>query len=223
MTKELTIKSLCDSFEQIKSFWETKSSVLTLCIAEMMKYDAEISLDMWYYLLNNNKKDIKTREGSELIIKDVLIKIEEVLATIDDRDEEFLIGEYVVPYLAKRVDILELIYKKSFCAGSHQYEYMGETTVCFVFMILKGYSDAVRNVMYFLSKNTHMKEVSIGNFLTNSLEIIERIFNNNEVDYEIGDDIKNELLDSLAYIKNKTERAECSIAIMSLPNHSITE
>lgn len=51
MDNHLVIHSLTESFGIIKDSWATKRNAIIDCIVETEKYDGDLAMDMWLYIL----------------------------------------------------------------------------------------------------------------------------------------------------------------------------
>lgn len=51
MDNSFIIQSLADAFETIKDSWATKRNAIIDCIVETEKYDGDLAMDMWLYIL----------------------------------------------------------------------------------------------------------------------------------------------------------------------------
>ena len=63
-----------------------------------------------------------------------------------------------------------------------------------------------------------MKEITIGSFIMKSITELKSImeYENISNNYSVSSDIKMALLSSLDLVSNSTEKAECTVAVLSI-------
>lgn len=199
MDNNIIKQTLLDSFEVLKDSWGTMNDALIKCIVKTEKYDGDMAMNMWLYILQNNEELIHENES---LVSDVLCEFRE------EYNNEFWLSmvEHVVPHLIRNEKLIELIFGQTKNAGMPYY-----IPYCVAGIILDEKPDLIYKIMMLLSKNKYLIDFTAGSILLKANERI-RIYAN---DKKITSATKEALLSSLDFIKDNKERAECSIAIIS--------
>lgn len=225
MSNEVIIQNLTEAFEVLKDSWDYKKDAIINCIVETERYDGALSMDMWLYVLKSHMP-IETQEDANTLVKDVLerfFKKNEAhdFSSGENRCRAFL--NHVVPHLINNDELIRCIFKYTYNAA---YEYNPEwdnllnqnIAICIGCMILEGNKHTMEVLIESLSQNALLCEISMGWLLLKANKYIEYICRNEDEfgkKYTVSDEVKNALLRSLDYIKDKSERAECTIAFLS--------
>ncbi len=214
---------MTEAFEIIKDSWATKKEAIINCIVETEKYDGSLSMDMWLYILRNNEGSLKNIEKSEGLIYDIFQcfchKNEEYGSL--DRFACRAIMNHIVPHLIKNEKLIDAIWGRTINAGylveDNRDEYI---PMCLASILLIGNPRVISVLIDSLAHNDNLVDISIGKlFLKADYFIREEIQHNHEVfpkDYKVPLSIKNALMENIDKIENKKERAECTIAFLSL-------
>lgn len=207
-------KELVDTFEKIKDSWELYRDSITLCIAEMMKYDSGMAIEMWLYILEKNKALLATDVGTKELIPDIIEKMYEIRDDYLSHIEEIFLNE-IIPSMLNRPEILDVIFGKAHCAGAEKYDSLGETPLCFAYILLIGNSEVVMRIMKSLYSNKRMKGLSVGEFINQATELLEDELSDEDMPFDsLRTEIKEVLMLSLDYIQDPLLKAECTILII---------
>lgn len=182
MNKDLIKKNLSDSFDIIKDNWAVYSDAITLSIAEMLKYDGCMAMDMWLYILRKNIDLIKTDSEAKKLIPEIIEKMIEVRYDHISLTEDIYLNE-IIPSMLDKPEILKCIYGEAFCAGVEEYDIMETTPTCLAYIILMANSDTVIEVMNNLYSNERMTTVSIGKFLEMTIEALDEMLSDNDMPF----------------------------------------
>ena len=216
MNKDLIKRNLSDSFDIIKDNWTVYRDAITLSIAEMLKYDGCMAMDMWLYVLRKNKALIKTDSGVKKLIPEIIEKMVEVRYDHISLTEDIYLNE-IIPNMLDKPEILKCIYNEAFCAGVEEFDIMETTPTCLAYIILMANSDTVIEVMNYLYSNKRMKKVSIGKFLEMTIEALDEMLSDEDMPFhDMKPNIKDTLLRSLNYITDPVTKAECNVMLISL-------
>ena len=218
MNDNIVVKSLIDSFEILKTKWSSKSDAISLCISEMTKYDVDTAFDMWLYILKNNSDLLSMERDSEYLVSDLIDKmVETLMARYDVEEYEIFIKE-IIPHMLKRQEILSILFGNTYNAGAQKLSFNDYMPKCFAYMFLIANSDTITNIMKMISSNKYMKDITIGTFVMKSIKELKSIIEDDDIgnNYSVTNDVKMELLSSLDLVKDSTERAECTVAILSI-------
>lgn len=228
MNNEIILQSLTEAFEVLKDSWETKKEAIINCIVETEQYDGALAMDMWLYILQNHIPII-TQEGANSLIDDVLdrfLKKNEVNDFSSGENRCRAILNHVAPYLIKNEELIKAIYGNTYNAGYKCYPNLEwddiltiNSAVCVACILLLGNSHVVEVLIKSLAQNNLMYEIPMGHLLLRANKYVEYICRNDSIfdhKYSISPEVKETLIRSLGYIEDKTERAECTIAFLSL-------
>lgn len=218
MNDKIIVRSLVDSFEILKTKWSSKRDAISLCISEMTKYDCDIAFDMWLYILKNNSDFLKKERDSEFLVSDMIDKMVETLMSKNNVDEKEAFIKEIIPRMLNRQEILSLIFGNTHCAGANSSLFNDYMPKCFAYMFLVANPDVISNIMKLMSSNKYMKDITIGTFVMRSIKELKTIMEDDDIgnNYSVTSDIKMELLSSLDLVKNSTEKAECTVAVLSI-------
>lgn len=206
MDNNIIKQTLLASFEALKDSWSTKKEALIKCIVYTEKYDGDMAMNMWLYLLQKNEKNIHNDEDF----------VYNVLSSFCEEYDNYTetIFSYVVPHLIKNSKLIELIFGQTKNSGT-KYNLLFISD-CIAGFILSDEPDIVYHIMTLLSNNKYLTDVTIGRILLQASNEVTNRIKNGEKDKKVSVATKEALLSSLDLIKDKKERAECSIAIISL-------
>lgn len=228
MNNEIMLQSLSDAFEILKDSWESKKEAIINCIVETERYDGSLAMDMWFYILQCHIPII-TQEDANSFVDDVL---ERFLKKNEEHD--YSSGEnrcrailnHVAPHLIKNEDLIKAIYGNTYNAGYKCYPDLQwddiltiNSAVCVACILLLGNPHIVEVLIKSLAQNEFMFEIPMGHILLRANKHIEYICRNEDEfgkKYAVSTEVKEALLNSLQYIKDKVERAECTIAFLSM-------
>lgn len=218
MNDDIIVRSLVDSFEILKSKWSSKRNAISLCISEMTKYNCDIAFDMWLYILKNNSDLLKQKMNVDFLVSDLIDKIVDTLMPRYDADENEIFIKEIVPRMLNRQEILSLIFGNTYCAGARSSSFRDYMPKCFAFMFLVANPDVIINIMKLMNSNKYMKDVTVGTIVMRSIEELKSIMEDNDISnkYSVTSDIKMALLNSLDLVRDSTEKAECTIAVLSI-------
>lgn len=213
--------------EQFKT--SSDIDILFRNVLDMGDIDIEESISMWYELLCRFRSQLTNRKLVGKLIKDFFLYIDTKHGQYGDYYTlSKNIKKYIIPAFKKHKDMIDIIYGHAKCGGvyyGHSY-----TPFCLACLIVENNADLVYKVIECLSNNTHMIDYnekyydyygcSVGEFLN----MTHSSFCNIVDDYSfrdapinmIGDEVKEALIASLELIKDESDRAECTIPIMSI-------
>ena len=228
MNNDIILQSLTEAFEIIKDSWETKKEAIINCIVETERYDGSLAMDMWLYILQCHMP-IVTQEDSNSFVDDVLdrfLRKHEETDTMSGEHECRAFLNHVAPHLIKKEELIISIFGNTYNAGYRCYPNLEwdeiltpRAAVCVSCILLLGNAHIVDLLIKSLAQNELMFEISMGHILLRANKYIEYICRNeNEFGkkYAVSTEVKEALLKSLQYIKDKEERAECTIAFLSM-------
>ncbi|MBQ6378128.1 MAG: hypothetical protein IJJ56_04970 [Prevotella sp.] len=216
MNTELIKKNLADSFDVLKDSWEQYCDAITLCIAEMMKYDGEMAIEMWLYILEKNKALLASDIGTKKLIPEIIDKMYHIRYDYLSRREEIFLNE-IIPCMLHREEILTFIFGKAHCAGAEKDDIFGTTLLCFAYILLIGNNEVVMRIMESLYSNKRMIGLSTGEFLYQATELLKDMFSDKDIPYDsLGLDKRDTLMRSLDYINDPLLKAECTVSIITL-------
>ena len=124
MNNNFIIQSMTDAFETIKDSWATKRNAIIDCIVETEKYDGDLSMDMWLYILKKEGEyqsdyvgknvyfglDIKFRQCIGDVFKAFFEKYEDCESP---RLMCRVIFDHIVPHIIKKDELLEILFQRS--------------------------------------------------------------------------------------------------------------
>lgn len=216
MDAETIKKNLVESFDIIKDSWGQYYDDITLCIAEMMKYDGGIAIEMWLYILEKNKALLASDIGTKKLIPDIIDKMYHVRPDYLSHMEETFLND-IIPSMLNRPEILDFIFGKAHCAGAEKYDSLGATPLCFAYILLIANSEVVMQIMRSLYSNKRMKGLTVCDFINQAAELLEDEFSDEDMPYDtLRTGIKDVLILSLDYIQDPLLKAECTISIITL-------
>lgn len=219
MDKDVILQSLTDAFEVLKDSWDTKKDALIHCIVETEVYDGEIAMSMWQYVLQKNQSKMHNKEDANNLISGVLKRFSDKYKGYYSRNDMRTMLEHVAPHLVHNVELIKLIFEKSYNAGyDSSYIYSDKISYFIASILLQGSPSIVNALFKSLANNKSMIDVSIGMILRDTSQCLEEISSNSELDgmYSITPEIKDVLLNSLTFISDTKERADCTITVLSL-------
>ena len=218
--------------EQFKT--SSDIDVLFRSVLDMGEIDLEESISMWYELLCRFQSQLTNRKYVGKLIKDFFLYIDTKHGQYGDY---YLLShniiKYIIPAFIKHKDLVNIIYGHAKCGGvyyGHSY-----TPFCLACLIIENNADLVCKVIECLSNNTHMIDYnekyydyygcSVGAFLNRTYSSFCNIVD----DYRfhdapinmIGDEVKEALVASLNLIKDESDKAECTVPIMSIIGYKI--
>ncbi len=219
MRDDIIIQNLTEAFEVIKDRYPTKKESIINCIIETEKFDGDLAMDMWYYVLQNNKDSLKTKDGVEDLINALFfrlnVKYSKGLCYENTCNDCF---DHLFPYILQKKEIIELIFLNSYDAGYSEYYsyYIPAFIAC---ILLTEDTTAVKIFMESICQNKNLVNITIGGLIRKTYEAIERVYsypNEFKRKYKITSNVKEVLLSSLNMIENEEDRAECTIAFLSI-------
>ena len=220
MSDNTILQSLIKAFEILKDSWSSKSEAITKCIAETEVYDSDIAMDMWLYILQQNREKLKEKDVAEKCVCNVVEKIEEKNKNKYDfwgREYEYVIVlDHIAPYIVKRPEMIKLIFGESVNAGNYYSNHSVPSLIAGIF--LQNKPQIASCVIEEMAKNRMMVDVTIGDLLRRAYELIEEVYKNTDLNklYSITPEVKEALLSSIELIKNESEKADCLITILSI-------
>ncbi len=217
MDTETIKKNLSASFDILKDSWKIYKEAITLCIAEMMKYDGELAINMWLYILKKNKVLLVTDDGTNQLISDIIDMMLDVRYNNSQRTDELLVND-IVPYMLKKSEILDIIFGKACCTDTSSFNsFLRTTSMCFSYILILGDSDIITHLLKLLYSNMRIKGFSPGIFIYETMEELDVALYNQKAPYNsLRKDIADALMYSLDNIQNPLLKAECTVFTISL-------
>ena len=198
-------------------------------IAKIELSNPDRAFSTWRDLLKNYRIYLDDEQYVQILIYDVLSSICDNHHA-DSNNPEII--ERILPYLAKHSEILELIYCN---VGTAIYNNTFYASKCLAGFIVNNHVTTTYTIIKYLSKNKKLMEVkdlyygrlSPGKFLIRTYEFVNRIIRDNKERplrfapantnrYEVTEDVKEMLYNSLNLFKDPYVRAECAIPIMAM-------
>lgn len=219
MNKDIILQSLTESFEALKDSWELNKESIIDCIFETEKYDGNVAMEMWLYILSNNSTQLISKELVEDLIVKVLYKFR--------IDYERWSGDYydvramlyhIVPYMINNYELMRTIFKDTINAGfCDTFHDCIPACIAGIFLINK--PESVKFLMNQLVNNEYLIDISLGELMRKSCDCVKSVYNNIDEfkkKYKVSNQTKEILLNSINSMSNKGDRAKCTIAFMSI-------
>lgn len=223
MNNEIILQSLTEAFEVLKDSWDTKKDALIHCIVETEVYDGEIAMSMWQYILQKNQSKLSNKEEAKQFISEVLKRFCDkyygYYHKFSGREDLRTMLEHVAPHLVHNVELIKLLFEKSYNAGyDSSYMYSDKLSCLIASILLQGSPSIVYALFKSLANNKNMIDVSIGMVLRDTSQCLEEFASNSELNevFSIIPEKKDVLLKSLNFISDTKERADCTITVLSL-------
>ena len=188
---------LLESFDVLKSLWIKKKEALSICIFEIHKYDVEMSLTLWQYILQFNINDIHYD----------ISYVDNVLERFCENDMNYFCDK-IIPYLIENDKLLELIFSQTKDCGYGNFKISNIITD----IIIRQRPSSVDKIMSLIRSNNYFINYSMGSLLVRVLEDLYYIKNK----YKIDTKIKDILQYNINLIKDDIQRAECNISLTSI-------
>ena len=229
MNNDIILQSLKESFEILKDSWETRIAALKNCIVETEKYDGALAMDMWLFILH----DCKKKSENSIIPID---KIKPVIRGIFYQfiDKYYGVGNYgwvdccecfsehIVQHIVGKEEFIKIIMEESYNAAYSAYDDDGELKDFFYIpqfiasLFFLNNSRVTKLVIQSLSNNKYLIHTNIGAIIRKTIEIILYVLSRS-TKYHLTEDNKMMLLSCMDMLKQDEDKAECTIAILSLP------
>ena len=236
MDNNIVLQGLTESFEIIKDSWETKKEAIINCIVETEKYDGDLAMDMWLYILNKEGEHI-CKDGSKFVFFGNNDKMEECIGNVFKaffyKYEEYespslmckVLFEHIVPHIIKKDKLLEILFDGSdnmgYCTeifetlySNRQYknEFIPALIGCIFLLdnpiVSLKIIDYMINCSNLCSWSYHKDSaISVGKLIRISKEYIQSVYNNKE-DFDKEYVITNRVKEALLSSLDKIEDAE---------------
>ena len=223
MNSDIVKQSLIDSFEVLKDFWDKKKEAIIYCIVETEAYDGEIAMSMWHYIIQNNLRELSTNEGTKELFINVLRRFCDRYGNqyrnYSGRNDLWVMLEHISLHIIQNRELIKNLFEKSFNAGYNSgYVYHEEVSALIASIFLQGNLSIIEMVIQALANNKHLANISIGTIIRDTCKYIEEIEPDSDIGekYIITSEIKEVLLNSLNFISNREERADCMVTILAL-------
>lgn len=206
MNKDIIIRNLCDAFEVIKDSWETRKEAICRCITGMVKYNPDIAMDMWLYIIYSHRASIHTEEGCKIYIDGSVCQ--SIYCDVGD-------GSYergtkpVYKSVFKNKELYSILYGEAFYSCDFIF-YPEFCEYCLAWYMTEYKPDNLKDVLILLSKNKNMKDYTMGLVITRAIGILRVI------EKAISERSREILLSCVDYIEDKNDRAEITIAALSI-------
>lgn len=220
MNNDSILQNLTKAFEVLKDSWSSKSEAITKCIVETAVYDADMAMDMWHYILLQNREKLREKDVAEKCVCDIVEKYEEKNKSkyhFWGREYEYIIVlDYIAPYLVKRPEMIKLIFGETINAGNYYSNHSVPSLIAGI--LLQGKPQVTSFLIETLASNKMMFDITIGDLLRRAYELIEEVYENTDVNklYSITPEVKNALLSSLDFIKDDKDKADCMVTLLSI-------
>ncbi len=220
MNKEIILQSLTESFEALKESWELNKESIVDCIFETEKYDGNVAMDMWLYILRNNSQQLKSKEAIEDLIVKVLYKFRS--------EYERWAGDYyvvramlyhIVPYMINNHELMKIIFKETINAGICDTYMDCCVPACIAGIFLFNKPESVKFLMNQLVNNEYLIDISLGELMRKTCDCVKSVYDNIDEfkkKYKVTNQIKEILLNFINTMTNKEDRAKCTIAFLSI-------
>ena len=220
MNKGLIQQGLIESFNKLKDNWDIYYETISLCIAEMLKYDGEMAMDMWHYILKKNENSLSTEEGTRYLLLYVIGKIDEMrhgnLYMFNDECHKVVASSII-----GKPELLRYVFEKSYSAGvKGDFSVISPSVIIpiwLAYIILLAPANTVKNVVCYLYNNKNMEEVSVSDLLSMTAEVLVYLISDEDMPFESPkQEVKDSLMFSLDYIQDPVLKAECTVVIISI-------
>lgn len=217
MDNNIILQSLKESFEVLKDSWENRSGAIVNCIVETEPYDGELAMEMWIYVLQ------RILEANNSIIPEKYIEpfIHNVFAKFENKypNEKNSLGNpfsfaiifsHIVKYRNQLLQLINIILGKAHNAGYYA-NFTTYNSIKFFIGCLLVQQDKIitKTVIESLGNNINLTDKTVGTILQDSNDCVRDGFwndNPNEKEY---------LLSCVDYIKDKENKAEVLVTILS--------
>ncbi len=223
MNNDIILQNLAEAFDVLKNSWDKKREALIYCIVETETYDGEMALSMWQYIIQKNIRKLSEKEGAEQLFYDVLNRFCERLNShynsCSGSNELWVMLDHVSPHLVQNSELIKILFGRSYNAGyKSSYVYREIVSALVASIFLQGNLMIIELLMKALADNKHLVEVSIGVIFRDAFKFIEEISPDSELGerFQFTPEIKGVLINSLDFIKDKEERADCMVTLLSL-------
>ena len=124
MDNHLVIHSLTESFGIIKDSWATKRNAIIDCIVETEKYDGDLAMDMWLYILKK-EGECQSDQLGKYVWFGLNEKFKQCIGDIFKAFYEEYEGyespslmckvlfDQIVPHIIKKEELLEILFARS--------------------------------------------------------------------------------------------------------------
>ncbi|MBQ6378129.1 MAG: hypothetical protein IJJ56_04975 [Prevotella sp.] len=198
-------------------------------VIDIEKTNPEQAFSMWRDLLCDYSAYLHDEQYIEILIDNLLSNIRaNHCRYIDKYTDGQIMMDRVIPYMIKFPEIPELIYRVSGRAGCPN-DYSIFSAICLACFIVSNQAENTYKIIEFLSKNKDIKDIkrqghvfnyinfSVGKFLIKTYDYVNTLINeNDEKKYNVTDNVKQALINSLYLFDDKTIKAECMIPIMAI-------
>ena len=219
-------KYIKEAFDMLKDDWANNKETLIKCIVETQKWNGDLSMKMWEYLMQNNLYSCKSINFNKEFIDDV------VSAFCKKKSFNFdvifpyelcgLMFSYIMPYLVNNSNLVNIIFGKLHNAGySGEYLYGDEDLevipallTCF---IIDGQLELAKLALNPLMNNPNLNDICFGELLLKTEKYIDDMLNNkNYFKGLVGlkDKVKKYLLSCVNKIRDKQLRAKIVISVI---------
>ena len=204
MKENVKTQMIFESFDVLKDLWDSKEEAIRRLICRMFKEDPETAVEMWLYVLRNNKKTISRGEEYEAsaLTNNMLcfffygLNYENYYNSYDNEKEMAL-----SKILLKNKELRTILFSKNKGIGDETYHLLAH-------IIASDKPDILIESLN-LIKDNKAEDFTIGHALTVAIE-------------HLGVSVPQQNIEILeqfvSNIKDKQDRAEAFTALLSLDN-----
>jgi hypothetical protein len=235
---------MTEAFETIKDSWATKRNAIIDCIVETEKYDGDLAMDMWLYILEKEGAFVRDDGTMSVFFSDDKMKncIGDVFRAFLYKYEEYesprlmckMLFHHITPYIIQKERILEILFECSCNMGysdiiNNRYEnkYIPALIACIILIdnpnasqkIVKYMINWTNSIKWQNMEDDNLGLISVGEMIRLSKEYIHEVLNNKDdfdVEYKITKRVKDALLSCVDKIEYSGNRAEFTIEVLSL-------
>ena len=203
MKKELIIQNLCSAFEVIKDSWETRKESICKCITGMVRYDPNIAMDMWLYILNSHKDSLRTEDGSRTYIDSVCRCLYNDIGDSSDSES----AKAVYKSIFNNHGLYSILFGDACFSNNFSYQH-DFCEHCLKWYLTEKKPDNLMDVLKCLNSNNNFVDYTVG-------LVITRAINHLNEEIKISPKSQEILLSCIEFINDPNDRAEITIAALS--------
>ena len=233
MDNHLVIQSLTESFGIIKDSWATKRNAIIDCIVETEKYDGDLAMDMWLYILEKEGEFIRDDGMITVYLYDTKMRdcIGDVFRAFYYKYEEYesprlmckVFFHHIIPYIIQKERILKILFECSHNMGysddigflsNNRYEnkFIPALVACIFLIdnpkasqkIVEYMINWTNSILWGNIEDDNLGLISVGELIRISKEYIHEVLNNKD-DFDVEYRITERVKDALLSCVDKIE------------------
>ena len=231
MENEIIIKNLIESFEVLKDSWTTKRDAIIDCIVETEKYDGDLAMNMWLYILEKEGVFISDDGTTTIFFVDPKLKecIGDVFEAFYYKYEDYksprlmckVLFHHITPYIIQNERILRIMFECScnmgycdiysfFKKSRYENKYIPALVACIILIDNPKVSQKIVEFMINWTNSISWENIEddnfglipVGELIRMSKEYIREVLNNKD-DYDIEYKLTQRVKDALLSCADK--------------------